>query len=318
MKKTIVWHCYRRNLDRLRWLCKQLKIHTERQAYIPSLFANDNEIHVIWGSFTGPDLHHRLGEPATTYYAEHGWFTQRHGWFLDKRGTCASSTLPFSITPDSPLDEHRVASFFDPLHREMGIKDAATVTGGLKDYVFVPLQIKLDSHIQHYSVTPQRTIMPCMWMLGVVCEAFPNHTIIVRPHPKAIRGFNQFLKAKRFSEAVAKHKGLQRQADGTSYQWASRADIVVGFNSTVLLEALSLGKRVATFGDGVFSGNGVTFDVRGQPAKLAQVQDWSPDTKRVRQFLHLLIERQIPYNLQPDDVGKYPVLQQMIRQAQGK
>jgi hypothetical protein len=62
--------------------------------------------------------------------------------------------------------------------------------------------------------------------------------------------------------------------------------------STVLYQALALGKPVTTLGRGWFTGNGVTHEAAGRPLADALAEPDAVDPERVRLFLGLLLARQ--------------------------
>jgi hypothetical protein len=90
------------------------------------------------------------------------------------------------------------------------------------------------------------------------------------------------------------------------------AKAVIGFNSTVLLEALTYMKPVCAIGRGVFSGNAVVLECNGEPHLLAETLEFRPDLIRIAAFLDVLLRRQIPYGLSPIQVREYPILMDLV------
>ncbi len=274
--------------------------------------ATGDETHLIWGMEYHPQSYRAFGRQDNIYFMENGWFTQHTGCYIDKRGPNAMSSICNALGPRlcHPEMTRDVREFIDDLHSRVGV---APVTDE-GDYIFVPLQVEHDTQIKYWSGCQKLNGSRQAWFLDKICSVFHDRKIIVRPHPRD-RGIQQRLEAR--SPAVANHFNLQFRSEGSSYDWVAGAEAVVGINSTVLLEALTFFKPVCAFGQGVFTGNQVVVEHAIDPDALLRIHTYQPDPQRIVRFIHLLMQRHIPYRLRPADIDQYPVLGQMIRHTLG-
>ena len=116
-----------------------------------------------------------------------------------------------------------------------------------------PLQIELDTNIRRFSPLFEN-MADAVVALENALKAVPGVYLIVKPHPENI--LDQSLVAERLDSRVC------LTTDFDLYSLLHLCDAVVTINSTVGLEARSLGKPTVTLGDSIYSGKGFTVDLR--------------------------------------------------------
>ena len=151
-----------------------------------------------------------------------------------------------------------------------------------------------------------------VWFINRICEAFPEAKLIIRPHKRDMAVVER-IKAQ--CPAVLKRQNISFRSEGRSYDWIANAKAVIGINSTVLLEALTFYKPACAIGGGIFAGNGVLLECKDNPGMMPELLEYRPDRGRIMRFLHLLIERQVPYDLTADRINDYPVFVEMLECA---
>lgn len=275
----------------------------------------DGVIHMIWGCPYPDEQAVEMGERPDIFWCENGWLTQKSGCYVDPKGTNQRSSLVGAVKKDSRKND-RVWDYINKVHswHELG------ESPGSDGYIFVPLQTECDTQIQYQSHIPAKYPYRQAWMLQQIIKAFPNRTIVVRPHPR----WETILDCiDKYDDSILNRPNVRVERHGNSYQWCSRAAAVVGMNSTVMIEALTFRKPVATIGRGIFTGNRVTCEMHDVidilPDVLEGIETFRPDDDQLTRFFTLLMERQISYHdSSADDLMKYPVLRQMLEQAKGE
>jgi hypothetical protein len=270
-----------------------------------------DHVHLIWGMSHSVETYMDLALLDNVFFMENGWFTQSTGCYMDKKGPNGISSIRGSLSLNGRLSDAvagEVLAFVENLHRKLNVRPAKEQT----PYLFVPLQVEKDTQLLFWSgcdaYYPNRQV----WFIDRVCEAFPDMKIIIRPHPLDAETPDMI---RRHSIGFRRHKDIHFRAERSSYDWIAGSVGVVGINSTVLMEALTLAKPVCAMGWGIFSGNGVMYECEGDPSRLRAFLNYRPNRSRVTRFLHLLMSRQIPYRLNDADVNRYPVLVALLASA---
>lgn len=219
---------------------------------------------------------------ARVYYLEHGWFPQSDTLYLDPLGVNAASLL--SKTPTSPLSEEQL------IRISQWQKDylaSSPISQPKKNHLFIPLQIDTDTNISLYSPFPSMQLF-----IRYLENWVPSHySITIRPHPLA--NYRYPLESLRADVIFDQTTPIE--------QLIAESSIVVGINSTVLLQAMAYGKATYAFGEGVFSSSGCI--------KRLKREDRFPIPEAIdplvsNQFLYQLIfEKQISIG-QYDDLLK--------------
>ena len=281
------------------------------------VIAHQDCLHLIWGCPYKPDAVQRIAAAnhGQIFWIENGWLTQSSGCYIDPKGTNADSSLVGAVHDDSIIDAS-VIDWIDTVH---SWHDLDNDLGGLltkyPDYIFVPLQTEHDTQIMYHSAIDLPYLHRQRWLLDQIARLFPDRHIVVRQHPRApgtleaMRGDAPHLDA---------HPNVHYHGEGNSYQWCMNAAAVIGVNSTVLTEAVTFGTPTAHVGRGIMSGNGVMLDCTpdaGGIDRLAELPAYMPDPRRILQYLSLLKQRQVTWNLTPDNMTQYPVLNLMVERG---
>lgn len=305
---SVILHWYRNLLEPFVDSLNRAGIETEEgNSNDPVGATNRPGVHLIWGCpSTMADapggLWDQLRRRDDVWFAEQGWFPQKGHFYIDRSGPNGYSSLRGKAISRklTEADRMAVARRIEDFHAGVQSSDG--------DFIFVPLQVEVDSNISRFSNIP-----PCdhrvRWFVQQVCEAFPDHKIVFRMHPLERR-----MDAK-FQKVIAQYGHAELNNDGTAGEWCAEAKAVVGINSTVLLEALTYGKPVLQFGEGIASGNGVVLEARGDVSRLRDILTYRPDAAAIERFLHMLFAEQIPINVSPEDFDRYPSLSEFVRQV---
>ena len=305
MKGKIYLHSVLKKTDGIMAALESHGIEIVRRGHALGGETEPDGAHLIWGTVRGPERNKELAEFDNVFFAENGWFTQQDCCYIDKKGTNALSSIRGAVTPASRVDEGRVGRFIRELHSRMDLTNVPELPG----YIFVPLQVEDDMQITHWSNCETGNGSRQLWFVRRVCEAFPDERIVIRPHP------GDLDTAGLIRTECAKYKNASFRHDGNSYRWLRGAKAVVGINSTVLLEALTFYRPVCAMGTGLFSDNGVLLECAGDHDAIKRVLDYMPDPTRITRFLALLLERQIPFDASAAEIGRYPVLAEMVERC---
>lgn len=217
------------------------------------------------------------GMETRTLFAEVAWFPQKEHLYLDTKGVNAFSTIRGEAYP--PLLPHqkvRLGLWRDRFTMQrLGDNPPPLVPGR----VFVPLQVDTDTSIARSS--PFKTMAAFITFLE---EWIPHdREVVLKLHPKAT--YDYVPSSKRLNFRIV--------AGGTVEGMLTSADTVVGINSTVLLEAVALGKRVVAFGEGLFTGTGSVVEAIPDDDAQARLCDDTCQAARDSFLYHLVFEQQI-------------------------
>lgn len=169
-------------------------------------------------------------------YAEMGWLPQHKYFYLDDKGIHSNSSIAnrtFKKPTDSEKSTYRniVNSLLRNINKEVKENEKQ---------ILVPLQIEGDTNITHHS-----HYQTMEQFIREIVEWVPSdYDIIFRPHPKD----SETLMINDLPE------NCRILSEGQIYQLILESSIIIGINSTTLIEALALGKKVIAFGNGVFNG----------------------------------------------------------------
>lgn len=213
-------------------------------------------------------------------YVEMGWFPQEKAVYFNFRGVNASSEIrDIKLRRLSSDQRQKLNAFIQGYHQEMNSYGNKLPS----EFIFVPLQVETDSNILKNS-----PIKKMKDLVKRVASTFENKIIIVRPHPK-----QPDVKFDRFPNVH-----VDRSSD--LHNLVRNAKIVIGLNSTVLLEALTYFKPVVALGEGLFSNHNVL--IEGKVLTDAEIlheikMGISKETKaRIEDFLYELVFNRTFYN----------------------
>lgn len=209
-----------------------------------------------------------------TLYMEHGWLPQREFNYIDPKGTGARSSLLTSWERYKGKPERVFATMLElkgvykPSRLEMELP---------RNYILVPLQLERDTSVVYDS--PYFKSMASL--VGFVQRHFPDYPIVVKLHP-----MDDTLYDFRNVTVVPKNVSINDLVPG--------AELVVGINSTSLIEALVHGKRVGTLGLNVASGKGVFYEGERMWKNPRGILSWESEPSVRWQVLDALYHAQYP------------------------
>ena len=160
------------------------------------------------------------------FNCEVAWFPQSQFIYVDRRGTNGNSSLFYDDLSWLEDSDYRNLEIVRESYK-------GNFKASDKGYVLVPLQLANDTSVVKWS--------PLRWVGDVVRAAqqtFPDREIIFRKHPKDTKSYGDLG----ICDSLRKGSGsdLKSLIMGSSLVW--------GMNSTVLLEAALMGKKVVTCG----------------------------------------------------------------------
>jgi hypothetical protein len=155
---------------------------------------------------------------------EVGWFPQSRNWFIDPKGINGDASI---------MDDDLSWVGRDDFARLEKLRDEYLGDRRWEgsDYVLVPLQLEWDTNIILHS--PYRSMQT---FINHCEEKFRGERVIFKRHP---------LDRKNYST-----KGSELITGGSFLDYASKAKLVYGINSTCLLEAALMGVPVTVIGNG--------------------------------------------------------------------
>lgn len=224
-----------------------------------------------------------------TYFMENAWLPQKGNLYVDHGGTGARGAIfrtVFSPVRDADYLKLREDSL-KPL------RDCyAQAPHGIdlpKDYILVPLQLEQDTSIVFDS--PFFKDMPTF--VHYVVRHFCDHPIVVKTHPKNQKPLN-FPGVRLISENVPFN------------DLVPDAKLVVGINSTSLIEALIHYKPVAALGYNVASNRGAFVSepeemMFGVPREALFRQ---PNKECIDDTLYFLSQNQFPRAAPPRELSR--------------
>ncbi|SMF34674.1 hypothetical protein [Desulfovibrio gilichinskyi] len=195
---------------------------------------------IVWN---GLSSHHEdfmtvlneVGFADKVFFMEMGWLPQKDYFCCDNLGVNARSSI-------SQNDYSKSLS----LERQVLLKQAISnyckiIPAKKKKLILVPLQIESDSNIIHFS--PYKTNQEFITMLE---KWIPDgYEVIIRPHPLSVSKIPKWSRA-----------DFVLDCSHDLYQTLAVAQLVIGINSTVLIEAMAYGAKVMAFGKVFFSSLG--------------------------------------------------------------
>lgn len=217
-----------------------------------------------------------------TVYMEHGWLPQRDHNYIDSKGTGARSSLCTSWRHLVGREE-RIAKTIEDL--KTAYKPGRAGVQLPRDYILVPMQLERDTSIVYDS--PWFKSMPSL--IGFVKRHFPDFPIVVKLHPMDDAVFDL--------TDVTIVSGKVPMND-----LVPGAALVIGINSTSLIEALVHGKRVGALGVNVASNKGVFYEGEKMWLSPRGILNWKPDQDARWEVLDALLHAQYPRTNPPRSV----------------
>ena len=222
----------------------------------------------------------RPPEQARLVFAESGWLPGASvggagkTLYLDRQGVNALSGIR-QFTP--PVCTKAMKRRLRAAQVALWPKAASDDAKKTEPYTFIPLQLPKDTNIKVGS--PHFKDM--QHLIDFVEKTIPGRLVFKR-HPRdklsyTVSGANSML-----------------LTSGDLGQVLAGAQQVIGINSTVLLEALDFGLKVAALGVSLFTGHEVMLECHTDIKRLAQFETWVPNQARIDALLYeLRFRRQV-------------------------
>jgi len=268
-------------------------------AWLPSRSIDDCDFIIVWNGSFGFQrdnisiIKSRIG--ARLLFAECGWFPgapisfSGKTMYLDRKGINAESEIR-DFRP-GPISEQRTEALYKCL-QACGPYERSTEKP--ENFTFVPLQVDSDTNIVSNSRFSN------MQEFVHFCEYYINGPIVFKKHPR-----------RRGDELQARRSVIVSDVDTTSLVRNARQ--VVGINSTVLLESLAIGKKVAACGVGLFTNHNVVLECHSDYGRLNDIDAFEPPRNAINSFLYeLVFHRQIQLDSPEDSLRENRVFQEVF------
>ena len=216
----------------------------DQKGYEPVNSIKNASLVIIWGDwrdFSAGVSKICLKRGIPKIHMENGMLPQPKNFFIDPCGFLGDSILVKDLSWVDKTDIDNMFKKRKELQQKFQIKS--------EGYVFVPLQIENDSTVLFHS-----NFNSMMELLKHVEHIYPNKKIIVKTHPGQIRvdrnPYKENPNEEPLLEKLKRHfTHITFKEGGNMLEMASKADIVVGINSTCIFESAILGVPVLPLGD---------------------------------------------------------------------
>jgi hypothetical protein len=222
---------------------------------------------------------------AKMLFSEQGWFPQSKTLYFDMTGTNARCSTRHKFYP--ALDDKSQSRFIklrSDYLKAIGMEQLFDSTAfsiappDLSKPIFVPLQDERDLNI-----VQDAPFKKMDEFVGFLHERLPGMTLLVRPHPKFP---NPHLSE--YANVVID------DPKKPMFQSLSECGMVVGINSTTLLESALLGKTVVSYGESLATGSGLLCDLR--PGDTLDPETIRVNSDTASSVLLALLKKQMPRN----------------------
>ena len=220
---------------------------------------------------------------AKMVFSEQGWFPQKTTLYFDFAGCNGKcGTRHKKLPPLKP--EHHLAfiesrrQYIEEIGETKRFPTAKFTINppDLSKPVFVPLQDERDLNIIQDS--PFKTMND---FVGHIAAKWPQHSFIVRPHPKYP------------TPALDAYPNVRMDnPKRPMFESLAACGVVVGINSTTLLESALLGYTVISFGESLATGTGLFYDARPE-TPVNDLKDIRIDTGEAASVLFHLLRKQM-------------------------
>jgi len=257
----------------------------------PNLYADvmalNPDVCVIWNGYSSTYSDHvqKLRKTGMKLvFHEIAWFPQSETMYIDSNGMLGDAIkeeIP-SNYDKSAWEKQRaeylneVSSLYTTSRQALDKRIVCRPNGKLpNDFILVPGQLERDISTRHFS-----KIHTMQKLVDLVARFLPDEKIVYRAHPV---DRDQKLKLP---------KNVTVINDTPLYETINKAKVVVGINSTVLLESLLLRKPTFAFGDGVWSVHPGTV-IKIRPKDLREAIGNYTDNQIADDFIRHLFNIQI-------------------------
>lgn len=209
------------------------------------------DLTIVWSgnfSFQKGTLAAIKKNACKVFFLEVAWFSQKGYIYLDEAGVNYKSNLRKQAL--SKINPNQLTALEVWLKNYKNNKFTHHRNSEEVKKIFVPLQVDTDTSIQQSS--PFKSMGAFVSFLETW---IPNEIeVIFKAHPKA--KYTYLLQSKR--------KNFLFVYEGRVEDYLTDCDLVLGLNSTVLLEARIYTHKVISFAKGIFSGKGILFEATAE------------------------------------------------------
>ena len=217
----------------------------------------------------------QMGYADRTLYAEVAWFTQRDRIYLDTNRVNAFSALRGAAFPPLRNEQAELLDLWISRYLSERIEENRPTVE--PKTIFVPLQIDTDTSLVIGS--PFESMQSFIRYLEHWVPE--DWSVTFKAHPKARYAY----------PLTSSRKNFRFLSSGNLYDFIARAEMIVGINTTVLIESLLFGKKIVAFGQGIFNGNGLVAELTPEDEFTSEI---SIDQERRDAFLYSLVfDRQL-------------------------
>lgn len=255
-----------------------------------ALSASNADTALIFNGYLAPNAYFQLAAEKLNIpclFLENGFFPNTMQ--IDRTGINALSTLPRKASfYDALSDDDTGESWPDDLvERSSKLKDGTPKNENdtlPESYIFVPFQVPSDMQI--LALSPWIADMKHLYNeVLALAKKFENRHFVIKEHPSfplSVQG------------NVEKHPRIHFCNHGVTRELIEGSDAVLTVNSTVGLEALTLGKKVITLGDAHYAIEGIVLQA-GNASELQKafenLSTWEPDALRREKYVKFIYNR---------------------------
>jgi hypothetical protein len=266
-----------------------------------------------------------LGLKTVIIGVEFGWLPQREWLLTDSQGMWNNASTRNLKAQELSKTAKQVVEIIKSWYRKESLTanwDESEM-GLPEKYIFVPMQLARDKSVRRAYTPAMKAVseeyktipMPYRYHIAMLTLIARNTTlpIVCRIHP--LDKNEEFFKRELFIDALTKAGLIGRVTlcwETSSMALMKEATAVIGFTTTMLIEALCLGKATSGLGEGFISGSDGLFDSRDPEALKA----WSMEPRNADSLIWEVFRRQIqasPKRQFPWRVN--PVMDELLKAA---
>jgi hypothetical protein len=210
-------------------------------------------------------------------YCEHGWLPQAKTFTIDLMGSNGGSSISNSVSIPVPID-------YRPMINKLKQYNNAAKDPGIRNYIYLPLQLNTDTQIVKYS--PFFKDMGSL--INHIAGLFKTQ-IIVKVHPK-----DTSANKERYKKICNQYSHVKFVEDRNNIGWCKFANRVISINSTSINEALLFHKPIMTYGKNNFYGKGITYEIKDIKDTDYQKEflNYSPNVEKCKNYINFLLSKQ--------------------------
>lgn len=269
-----------------------------------SQFQSDRRI-ITWGLKVPGSLYEQRKD---VLFVEHGFLCQSKRMWIDEDGWFNYSSLS---KHKQYLDDY-TAQEANKIHDicENDLKWKLFSHSNTNGPLLYAIQRGSDSSARFYFPARDPDLGSVEAGLTLLAKYGPKYPTLIRPHPKASDrpGFS----SRRFSSCWQDHWTVDESSN--VYETLRNCCGVICINSTLATECQMFGMKVATLGESMFSGSGVTFECAYDPSRLRNFLDWDPPSQEIiMKYLCAILRHQLDYDSSSEQIRENKSFQNWIR-----